>query len=79
VSGRRIKGTFSITAAVATRMSELGMTVDGLAESAGVPPSAVRWFGLCHHGTGELERLSAALDWPPGHLRELWNPAPETP
>jgi hypothetical protein len=70
---------FSATAAVAARMRELGLTVGDLAEKAGVSHGTVRWFGLCPHGTAELERLSAALGWPPGHLQELWNPALEAP
>jgi hypothetical protein len=67
---------FSTTAAVANRTSELGLTVDDLAERAGVSHGTVRRFGLSHHSTAELERLSVALGWPAGHLAELWGDQP---
>jgi hypothetical protein len=66
---------FTATAAVAARIRELDTTAAELADRAGVPHSTVRYFGLLPHDQHTLELLSVALDWPPGHLRELW----ETP
>jgi hypothetical protein len=54
-------------------MLELGLTVAELADRAGVSYGTVRWFGLLAHDRDALERLSVALDWPPGHLWELWH------
>ena len=64
---------FTTTAAVAARMRELAMTAADLADRAGVSPGTVRYFGTCPHDQETLERLSVALDWPPGHLRKLWD------
>jgi hypothetical protein len=63
---------FTATAAVASRMRELGISADDLADRAGLPRSAVRHFGLCPHSQADLQRLSVALDWPPNHLGALW-------
>ena len=55
-------------------MWELGMKrVAELADKAGVDYSTVRYFGMLSHDRGTIERLSMALDWPPGHLRKLWD------
>jgi hypothetical protein len=66
-----IRRQFGSATAVATRMRELDLTVDDLAGSAGVPPGDIRHFGMVRHSRAELERLSVALGWPPGHLPEL--------
>ena len=63
---------FTTTAAVATRIREIGITAIDLADRAEVPFGIVRHFGLQPHDRETLERLSVALEWPPGHLRELW-------
>jgi hypothetical protein len=53
-------------------MRELGITAADLPDRAGVPFGAVRNFGLLAHDRETLERLSAALDWPPDNLPKLW-------
>ena len=53
-------------------MRELGVTAADLAGRAGIPETTLRYFGLLSHDQDTLERLSEALDWPPGHLPELW-------
>jgi hypothetical protein len=42
-----------------------------LADNSGVPYETVRYFGMLDHDPQTLEQLSAALEWPPSHLREL--------
>jgi hypothetical protein len=64
---------FTTTAAVETRMRELGITVDELEDRAEVSRGTVRKFGLLPHDRDSLERLSVTLDWPPDHLSELWD------
>jgi hypothetical protein len=55
-------------------MRELGIkTAHELSWRARVPESEVRYFGLLSHDRETLERLSVTLDWPPGHLLELWS------
>ena len=54
-------------------MRELTMTAADLADKAGVSSGTVRYFGICRHDRETLERLSVALDWPPDHLRKLWD------
>jgi hypothetical protein len=63
---------FTATAAVASRIRELGISADELADRAGLSRSAVRHFGLCPHSRSDLERISVALDWPPNHLEALY-------
>jgi hypothetical protein len=53
-------------------MRELGITAADLPDRAGVPFGTVRNFGLLAHDRETLERLSAALDWPPDNLPKLW-------
>jgi hypothetical protein len=67
---------FTTTAAVAARMRELGYTAAELADRAGVSYLTVKYFGLLPHDQDTLERLSVALGWPPGNLRELWEGVP---
>jgi hypothetical protein len=62
---------FTATAAVAARMRQLGITAAELADRAEVSFGTVRYFGLFSHDRDALERLSAALGWPPGRLWEL--------
>ena len=62
---------FTTTAAIAARLRELTMTPAELADKSGVPYGTVRYFGMLGHDPRTLERLSAALGRPPGHLREL--------
>jgi hypothetical protein len=67
---------FTTAAAIESRIRELGTTPAELADRAGVTRSTLRYFGLLSHDQATLQRLSEALDWPPGHLRELLeNPA----
>ena len=54
-------------------MRELDITARELADRAEVTYGTVRHFGLLPHDQATLERLSVALDWPPDHLRKLWN------
>ena len=61
-----------MTAAVAARMRELDITAAELEDRAGVSWVTVEYFGFLAHDRQTLERLSAALDWPPGHLPQLW-------
>jgi hypothetical protein len=56
---------------VKARIRELGITAADLAHRTGVPYGTVRHFGLLSHDRDTLERLPAALDWSPGHLRKL--------
>jgi hypothetical protein len=69
----RARRPFTATAAVANRLRELGITAADLADRAEVSAGTLRYFGLLAHERETLERLSVALDWPPGHLPELWD------
>lgn len=69
----RTRRPFTATAAVANRLRELGITAADLADRAGVSADTLTYFGLLAHDGETLERLSVALDWPPGHLPELWD------
>ena len=66
-----MSGLFTAIAAVEARIRELGTTPDELADRAGVSHDTVRYFVLLSHDQKTLELLSVALDWQPGHLREL--------
>jgi hypothetical protein len=74
-----VSSPFTTARAVASRIRELGTTPDELADKAGVPRGTVKYFGLLSHDQQTLERLSVALDWPPCHLRELWETPPARP
>jgi hypothetical protein len=67
------------TAAADNRRRELGITAAELADRAGVPFTTVKYFGLLSHDRQTLERLSVALDWPPEHLRDLWDAQEQRP
>jgi hypothetical protein len=72
---RPARRPFTATAAVRNRMRELGMTAGELADRAGVPESAFRYFGLCSFDSQTLERLSAALGWRRDRVARLWDGA----
>jgi len=73
----RARRPFTATAAVRSRMRELGIkTAHELSWRARVPELDVRYFGLLSHDLETLGRLSVALDWPPGHLPALWGGGP---
>jgi hypothetical protein len=67
-----MSGPATATAAANGRLLELGMTAAELADRAGVPSTTIRYFGLLSHNRETLERLSVALGWPSGCLRDLW-------
>jgi len=69
----RARRPFTATAAAAARMRELGMSAAELEDRAGVSWVTVKYFGLLAHDRETLERLSVALDWPPGRLPGLWD------
>lgn len=61
--------------AVETRMKELGLTAPQLAKKAGISPATVRSFirGERRLHDNTVERLVAALEWPPGEVsRRVW-------
>ena len=69
----RTRMPLTVTAAVRSRMWELGIrTANELSGMAEVSYTTVRYFGFLSHDRETLERLSVALDWPPGHLPALW-------
>jgi hypothetical protein len=68
-----MSGPATATAAADGRRRELGITAAELADRAGVPFTTVSYFGLLSHDRQTLERLSVALNWPPEHLRDLWD------
>jgi len=69
----RVSRPFTATAAIETRMRQLGMSPGDLASAAGVPETTLRYFGLLSHDPQTLERLSAALGWPRDHVARLWD------
>jgi hypothetical protein len=53
-------------------MRELGITAADLADKAEVSYGTVKYLGFLTRNPETLEHLSAALDWPPNHLPDLW-------
>jgi hypothetical protein len=59
--------------AVLSRMSELGLGVETLADATGLSRNTVRYFGRAPAHVGTLEAFGAGLGWPPRYLQRILN------